>query len=94
MKKIFLVLISLFFVSCNDSTLVRYEVTVEVHYPTRVDTVKVVGDFYDIPRVESSRGTNYIYTDGDYVGKTCIETSAPINIIEYKPIQYGVKPVY
>jgi hypothetical protein len=84
----------LFLVSCQDKTLVRYEVTVGVHYPTRVDTVTVVGDFYETPKVESGRGTNYIFTDGDHVGKTCIETSAPLKIIEYKPIQYGVKPVY
>lgn len=95
MKNVSLLLITMLFLfSCKEKTLVRYELTVEVHYPTRIDTIKLVGDFYEVPVVQSSRGSDYILVDGDYLGKTCIETSAPIRIIEYKPIQYGVKPRY
>jgi hypothetical protein len=87
-------------VGCFSSTgnsgnlLNRYEITVAVYYPTTTDTVKVIGDLYEAPKVSSDRGSNSIYVDDDYIGKTCIETSAPIKILESKIIQTGIKPVY
>ena len=78
-------IVGFLFVVCKESPpLNKYELTVVVYYPTTTDTVKVVGDFTQTPKVSSSRGTNSIYVDGDYVGKTCIETSAPIKIIDSK----------
>ena len=65
------------FVACKEShPLNRYELTLVVYYPTTTDTVKVVGDFDQTPKVSSNRGSNSIYVDGDYSGKTCIKTSA------------------
>lgn len=55
---------------------------------------KITGDFDKTPKVSSDRGSNSIYVDGDYMGKTCIETSAPIKIIDSKIIQYNVTPIY
>jgi hypothetical protein len=82
-------------VSCRVSRpLNRYELTLVVYYPTTTDTVKVIGDFEQTPKVSSDRGSNSIYVDGDYMGKTCIETSAPIKIIDSKIIQYNVEPIY
>ena len=83
------------FVACKESRpLNRYELTIVVYYPTTTDTVKVTGDFDKTPKVSSDRGSNSIYVDGDYLGKTCIETSAPIKIIDSKITQYNVKPIY
>lgn len=83
------------FVACKEShPLNRYELTLVVYYPTTTDTVKVVGDFDQTPKVSSNRGSNSIYVDGDYLGKTCIETSAPIKIIDSKIIQYNIEPIY
>lgn len=91
----FVYIASFLFISCRESKpLNRYELTVVVYYPTTTDTVKVTGDFQRIPKVSSDRGSNSIYVDGDYMGKTCIETSAPIKIIDSKVIQYNVKPIY
>lgn len=80
--------------SCESKPLNRYELTIAVYYPTTTDTVKVTGDFDKTPKVSSDRGSNSIYVDGDYMGKTCIETSAPIKIIDSKIIQYNVTPIY
>jgi len=80
----------------SGETLDRHEITVAVYYPTTIDTVKVIGDFYSgsEPKVTSNRGSNEIYVDGDYMGKTCIETSAPIKILGTKIIQTNIKPKY
>jgi hypothetical protein len=80
----------------SEDSLNRYEITVAVYYPTTIDTVKVVGDFYNNtePKVSSDRGSNSIYVDGGHIGKTCIETSAPIKILDSKIIQYNVKSDY
>ena len=76
-------IVGFLFVACKEShPLNRYELTLVVYYPTTTDTVKVVGDFTQTPKVNSNRGSNAIYVDGDYSGKTCIETSAPIKIID------------
>lgn len=90
----FVYIASFFFVACESRPLNRYELTIVVYYPTTTDTLKVTGDFQRIPKVSSDRGSNSIYVDGDYLGKTCIETSAPIKIIDSKVIQYNVKPIY
>lgn len=86
-------IVGLLFMACT-RPLNRYELTIAVYYPTTTDTVKVTGDFDQTPKVSSDRGSNSIYVDGDYMGKTCIETSAPIKIIDSKIIQYNVKPIY
>jgi hypothetical protein len=87
MKKIYFLILTILMISCERSQLYKYELTIEVHYPTRIDTLKLEGMFNDKPEVSSDRGSNKIYVDDDYVGKTCFESSAPINIIEYKQIQ-------
>ena len=56
-----------------------YRVTIEVHLPTRIDTVTVDGESYNYPQVGSDRGTNYVA--GVY------ETTAPIKIISVKEIR-------
>lgn len=84
----------LIYMTSESRPLNRYELTLVVYYPTTTDTVKVVGDFDQTPKVSSNRGSNSIYVDGDYVGKTCIETSAPIKIIDSKIIQYNIEPIY
>jgi hypothetical protein len=80
----------------SGDSLNRHEITVAVYYPTTIDTVKVIGDFYNNtePKVSSDRGSNSIYVDGGHIGKTCIETSAPIKILDSKIIQYNVKSDY
>jgi hypothetical protein len=88
-------IVGFLFIACKEShPLNRYELTIAVYYPTTTDTVKVTGDFDKTPKVSSDRGSNSIYVDGDYMGKTCIETSAPIKIIDSKIIQYNVEPIY
>lgn len=81
MKSIYFLLFTLLLTSCNELPLNKYELDVVVFYPTTNDTIKLVGYFNDTPRVSSDRGSNSIYVDDGYVGKTCLETSAPIKII-------------
>lgn len=64
-----------------EKPVTKYEVTVEVFYPTKTDTVKIVDNFYYKPKVQSNEGTNYIYTPTGFLGHRVIETSAPIKII-------------
>lgn len=78
--------------SCEERRLYTYELTVEIHYPTRIDTVKLEGVFLDEPQVSSYKGSNTIYVDGGFIGQTCIESSAPIKIIDSKLINKYVNP--
>lgn len=60
-------------ISCIDEPK-TYQVTIEVHYPSRIDTLTIEGQSRRYPEIDSRRGSNYIY--GFY------ETSAPIKIIK------------
>jgi len=56
----------------------KYEIVLEVHYPTRIDTVKIVNEMSYYPYLFSNRGSN------DIAGFT---TTAPIKVISIKEIK-------
>lgn len=90
MKKIILILCLLLFVACRDvKDLNTYEIVVEVHYPTRVDTVTLTGKSYKYPVVSSYEGSNTIYCFDDSFGgiTSVMGTTAPIKILEVKIIE-------
>ncbi len=87
MKTLFLIAILFFAISCNVNDPHKYEITVEVHYPTRIDTIKFVDVFLHEPTVMSDKGSNTIYAYGGYLGRNCISTTAPIHIIESKRLE-------
>jgi len=54
-------IVGFLFVACKEShPLNRYELTLVVYYPTTTDTVKVVGDFDQTPKVSSDFFNNII----------------------------------
>lgn len=77
MKKLLtIVVLVTTFLSCKNLEETTYEVTIEVHYPSRVDTIEVKGVSSSYPELSSFRGTNYV---GDLYSNT-----TPLRILNVK----------
>jgi len=76
MKK-FTILLGLLSISCLPPSK-RYEVTMEINYPNKIDTITVINESKFYPELRSYRGTNYV-TD-------FYETSTPIKIVSIKEV--------
>jgi hypothetical protein len=74
-----IVLMGRVMVGCDDREYKNYSVTLEIHYPSKVDTITIVNKSKYYPELSSTRGSNIIY--GFY------ETSAPIKILEIKELR-------
>lgn len=78
MKKITISLLGLLIVGCGLPPEKRYEVTMEIYYPNKVDTITRINTIHYYPRLDSNKGTNSV--SGFY------ETSAPIKILKIKEV--------
>lgn len=83
--KLFLVILLLFSLfSCEKSRGIVYEIKVEVHYPSRVDTLTFKEEFLAYPKVTSHEGTNVIIKGDPYdmsYDEPLLETTAPVSIV-------------
>lgn len=83
MKKVKWFLISLLILcSCSEG---KHTVTYRVYWPDKVKTYTVTID--DKPYLGSDRGTNFLKV-GSITGPDIIRTSAPIEIVNIKKLEY------
>jgi len=88
MKKLLLLItlcITILFSCQNTKKLKTYQLTVEVYYPNKIDTIIITGEFEKFPKIVSINGSNKIYDD---MSQGChISTSAPLKIINVYEIK-------